>query len=94
MTQLTPEELQALIAEKGVQISFRADIDVRAWIEIKMREGYQMKGYIQRLIRDDMERSGIKTTEASRTKNPRPKETPARLPDPSYVPLAELGIAQ
>ncbi len=25
---------------------------------------------------------------------PSPKVTPARLPNPSYVPLAELGIAQ
>lgn len=69
MDKLTPAEIQELAAQTGEQVSFRADIDVLAWITRIRKDGYTVKGYIQRLIRDDMIAAhGVKTDRVGNTR--------------------------
>jgi hypothetical protein len=89
MDKLTPAEIQELAAQTGEQISFRADIDVLAWITRARKDGYTVKGYIQRLIRDDMERAGIASTTPSTPK--RPKVVGADASHGRYVPLPDIA---
>ncbi len=89
MDKLTPAEIQELAAQTGEQVSFRADIDVLAWITRIRKDGYTVKGYIQRLIRDDMERSGMATETPAAPK--RPKVVGADARHGRYVPLPDIA---
>jgi hypothetical protein len=88
MPKLTAEEIREILGTKGDQISFRADSDVLVWVQLKVRQGYKQKGYIQQLIREDMKRSGAdgEAIKKQTAKQNRPK---GRV-GVEYIPIEEL----
>jgi len=92
VNELTPDEMKSLIETTGEQISFRADTDVRAWVALKRHEGYEVKGYVQRLIRDDMRRAGAKV-DSQKSRKARPKARAGGIVRATYAPTKELTLA-
>lgn len=82
------------------QVSFRPDSDVRNFLDAYVTtQGYEIKGFIQRLIRDEMKRVnhsiGTPTPKASgrkdvaRNRSGNPSSSPTR----QLVPIEEMAVA-
>lgn len=76
------------------QVSFRPDADVRRFLDAYVTtQGYEIKGFIQRLIRDEMRRVNEPTPSPKANGRKDVARASRGNPERQLVPMEEMAVA-